>query len=124
LKDGWHLTIPIIALIAFLAMGLPVSFAAIYTIGTTVIVSWFRKHTRMRFKDILDALADGTRQALSTIIVCGVVGIIIGVVNLTSFGATLTAAITQLGAGSLFFTLFLTMLASIILGMGLPSIPA
>ncbi|MFS8652479.1 MAG: TRAP transporter permease [Caldibacillus sp.] len=124
LKDGWHLTIPIVALIVFLAMGLPVSYAAIYTIGITVVVSWFREHTRMSFKDILDALADGTRQALSTIIACGVVGIIIGVVNLTGFGATLTSAITQLGAGSLFLTLFLTMIASIVLGMGLPSIPA
>lgn len=102
----------------------PVSYAAFYTIIITVIVSWFRKHTRMNFKDILQALETGTRQALSTIVACGVVGIVIGVVNLTGFGATLSSAITSLGAGSLMLTLLLTMLASIVLGMGLPSIPA
>ncbi len=35
----------------------------------------------------------------------------------------MTNAILVLGAGSLLFTLFFTMIASIILGMGLPSIP-
>lgn len=124
LKEGWHLLIPLVALVIMLFSGLPVSFAAFYTIVLTVIVSWFRKHTRMTFVDILDALETGTRQALSTIVACGVVGIVIGVVNLTGFGATLTAAITSIGQGSLMLTLILTMLASIVLGMGLPSIPA
>lgn len=55
---------------------------------------------------------------------CAVVGIIIGVVTLTSFGTVMSSSITSLGAGSLFLTLFFTMIASMILGMGLPSIPA
>lgn len=124
LKEGWHLMIPLVILIAMLFSGMPVSYAAFYTIVLTVVVSWFRKHTRMSFMDILHALETGTRQALSTVIACGVVGVVIGVVNLTGFGATLTSAITSIGAGSLMLTLLLTMLASIVLGMGLPSIPA
>lgn len=124
LKDGGHLILPLIGLVVLLGTGVPVAYAAFYTIVLTIIISAFKKSTRMSFKDILLALEDGTRQSLSTIIACGVVGIVIGVVNLTSFGATLTSAITELGAGSLFFTLVLTMIASIILGMGLPSIPA
>ncbi|BDH61773.1 C4-dicarboxylate ABC transporter [Lysinibacillus sp. PLM2] len=123
-KEGGHLLLPLIGLIFFLGSGVPVAFSAIYTIVLTIIVAAFKKNTRMNFKDILSALEDGARQSLSTIVACGVVGIIIGVVNLTSFGSTLTSAITHLGAGSLFLTLFLTMIASIILGMGLPSIPA
>lgn len=124
LKEGGHLLIPLAGLVAFLGSGVPVAYSALYTIVLTIIVAAFKKSTRMSFKDILFALEDGTRQSLSTIVACGVVGIIIGVVNLTSFGSTLTSAITSLGAGSLFLTLVLTMIASIILGMGLPSIPA
>nr|WP_106779077.1 TRAP transporter permease [Lysinibacillus timonensis] len=123
-KEGGHLLIPLIGLIFFLGSGVPVAFSAIYTIVLTIIVAAFKKNTRMNIKDIFAALEDGARQSLSTIVACGVVGIIIGVVNLTSFGSTLTSAITHLGSGSLFLTLFLTMIASIILGMGLPSIPA
>lgn len=124
LKNGWHLLIPLVVLILMLFSGMPVPYAAFYTIVVTIIVSWFGKHTRMYVKDIIEALETGTRQALSTIVACGVVGVVIGVVNLTGFGATLTAAITSLGAGSLMLTLILTMLASIVLGLGLPSIPA
>ncbi|MFS0750856.1 TRAP transporter permease [Oceanobacillus sp. 1P07AA] len=124
LKERGHLLLPIVGLIIFLYMGVPVGFAALYTIGLTIIIAALRKTSRMGIKDILKALEDGARQSLAVMVACAVVGIIIGVVNLTSFGTVMTSAITSFGAGSLFFTLFLTMIASIILGMGLPSIPA
>ncbi len=101
MKSGWHLMIPLISLIAMLFAGVPVSYAAFYTILVSIVVSWMRKHTRMYPKDIIQALETGTRQSLSTIIACGVVGIVIGSVNLTGFGATLTSAITSIGQGSL-----------------------
>ena len=124
MKEGGHLILPLVGLVVLLGSGVPVAYAAFYTIVLTVVVAALRKSTRMSIKDIIFALEDGARQSLSTIIACGVVGIVIGVVNLTSFGSTLTSAIMEIGAGSLFLTLFLTMIASIILGMGLPSIPA
>ncbi|WP_156288386.1 TRAP transporter permease [Oceanobacillus salinisoli] len=124
LKERGHLLLPIVGLVVMLFMNIPIGFAAFYTIILTVIVASFRKTTRMSIKDILEAMENGARQSLSVMIACAVVGIIIGVVSLTSFGTVMTSAITSLGAGSLFFTLFLTMIASIILGMGLPSIPA
>lgn len=124
LKERGHLLIPIVALVFFLFQSIPVSYAAVYTIVLTVIVAAFRKSTRMGIQEILDALADGARQSLSVMAACAVVGIIIGVVSLTSFGTVMTSSIMSIGAGSLFLTLFFTMLASMILGMGLPSIPA
>ena len=124
LKQRGHLLIPIVALVFFLFQSIPVSYAAVYTIVLTVIVASFRKSTRMGFKEILEALADGAKQSLSVMAACAVVGIIIGVVSLTSFGSAMTSSIMSIGAGSLFLTLFFTMIASMILGMGLPSIPA
>ncbi|RKQ35544.1 TRAP transporter permease [Oceanobacillus halophilus] len=124
IKERGHLLLPIFGLVIMLFMNIPIGFAAFYTIILTVIVASFRKTTRMSIKDILEAMENGARQSLSVMIACAVVGIIIGVVSLTSFGTVMTSAITSLGSGSLFFTLFLTMIASIILGMGLPSIPA
>lgn len=119
-----HMLLPIIALIMFLANNVPVGYAAAYTIVFTIVISWLRPQTRMGFQDILDALEDGAKQSLAVMAACVVVGIVIGVVNLTSFGTVMTSSIVTLGAGSLFFTLFLTMIASMVLGMGLPSIPA
>lgn len=124
LKARGHMLLPIVFLVCLLIKNIPVGYAAAYTIGVTVVVSWLRPETRMGFDDIIAALIDGTKQSLSVMAACVVVGIVIGVVNLTSFGTVMTSSIVTLGAGSLFLTLFLTMLASMVLGMGLPSIPA
>ena len=124
LKERGHLLLPIIGLVALLFNNIPVSYAAFYTIVFTVIVSSLRKSTRMSIADIFEALADGARQSLSVMAACALVGIIIGVVSLTSFGSVMTSSIMSVGAGSLFLTLLFTMLASMLLGMGLPSIPA
>lgn len=124
LKERGHLLIPIVALVFFLFQSIPVSYAAVYTIALTIVVASFKKTTRMGFKEILEALEDGAKQSLSVMAACAVVGIIIGVVSLTSFGSVMTSSIMSIGAGSLFLTLFFTMIASMILGMGLPSIPA
>lgn len=124
LLERGHLLIPIIGLIIMLFMNMPIPRAAIYTIFLTIIIATLRKSTRMSFRDIFDGMASGAQQALSVMIACAVVGVIIGVVSLTGFGAVLTSAIASVGAGSLFLTLFFTMIASMVLGMGLPSIPA
>jgi TRAP transporter 4TM/12TM fusion protein len=124
MKERGHLLLPIVFLVYMLYMNVPIGHAAIYTIISTVVVAAFRKATRMSFKDILEALDTGGRQSLSVMVACAVVGIIIGVVSLTSFGNVMTSSIASLGAGSLFLTLFFTMIASMVLGMGLPSIPA
>lgn len=124
MKARGHMLIPIIALVVMLAKSIPIGYAAAYTIGITVLVSWIRPETRMGIKDIFAALQDGAKQSLSVMAACAVVGIVIGVVNLTSFGNVMTSLIVSLGSGSLFLTLILTMIASMILGMGLPSIPA
>ncbi|UNU73807.1 TRAP transporter permease [Moraxella nasovis] len=124
LKARGHMLLPIVFLVILLANNMPVGYAAAYTIGITVLVSQLRAETRMGVKDILAALEDGAKQSLSTMAACAVVGIVIGVVNLTSFGTVMTSSIVTLGAGSLLLTLILTMLASMVLGMGLPSIPA
>ncbi|GAA0311268.1 TRAP transporter permease [Psychrobacter aestuarii] len=124
LKARGHMLLPIVFLIFLLIRNVPVGYAAAYTIGFTVVISMLRPETRMSFSDILGALEDGARQSLAVMAACAVVGIIIGVVSLTSFGTVMTSSIVTLGAGSLLLTLILTMLASMVLGMGLPSIPA
>lgn len=124
LKERGHMLLPIIALVVFLANSVPVAYAAAYTIAFTVVISWLKPKTRMGFSDVLLALQDGAKQSLSVMVACAVIGVVIGVVNLTSFGSVMTSSIVTLGAGSLFLTLVLTMLASMVLGMGLPSIPA
>ena len=52
---------------------------------------------------------------------CACCGIIIGVVTLTGLGLKMATLITEAAGGSLFLTLFFSVFACIILGMGLPT---
>jgi TRAP transporter 4TM/12TM fusion protein len=78
----------------------------------------------MSVKDICDAMADGAKQTVSVAMACACVGIIVGVISKTGFGLNMSNAIISMGGKSLLFTLFFTMITCMILGMGVPSIPA
>ena len=125
MRERGHLLIPIAFLLYMLLFsGATVIFSAFWAIVATIVVSMTRKSTRMTFKQILDAFSEGTRSVVSVAVACAVVGIIIGVVSLTGFGLNMANAIIQLGQSNLMLTLLLTMVTCMILGMGLPSIPA
>lgn len=123
LKNQGHLLIPIIVLIYLLFSGKTPIFSALVAIVLSVVVSQINKTTRMGIKDILEAMENGVRSALGVAMSCAMVGIIVGVTTLTGLGGKLTQSILILGQGSLFLTLFFTMVACIVMGMGLPSIP-
>lgn len=125
MKTRGHLIIPIIFLLYMLLFsGKTVIFSAFLTIIVTILVSMLKPETRMSFQDILEAFEEGTRSVVSVAVACAVVGIIIGVVSLTGFGLNMANAIIQIGQSHLLATLVLTMVTCMILGMGLPSIPA
>lgn len=124
MRERGHLVIPLIFLIYMLFFtGRTILLSALLTIFVTLVVAQLRSTTRMSVKEIIDALADGAKTSVSVSIACAAVGVIVGVVTLTGFGVKLSNAIVAIGAGNLLLSLVLTMLACIILGMGLPSIP-
>lgn len=123
MKERGHLLIPLIVLIYMLFSGYTPIYAAAWAIITTIVIAMIRKKTRLSIKGIIGALEDGTRSAVGVAMACAMVGIIVGVASLTGFGLKMTSAILILGQDTLILTLFFTMIASIILGMGLPSIP-
>ncbi|MBB6450741.1 TRAP transporter 4TM/12TM fusion protein [Geomicrobium halophilum] len=125
LKERGHLLLPIFFLIYMLFFsGTTIIYSAFWTIIVTIIISFLRKSTRMGIKDIIDALESGARNTVSVAVACATVGIIVGVASLTGFGLNLANAIVAIGGESLFLTLLFTMVACIVLGMGMPSIPA
>jgi len=120
LKEGFQFTIPVIILVVLLLRGFTPTYAACIGIGSIIVVSWFKRDTRMGIKDILDALYIGARNTISTAAILICVGIIIGVVAITGVAITFSGVVMDLSYGILFFAIILVMLASLVLGMGLP----
>jgi TRAP transporter 4TM/12TM fusion protein len=121
LKKGGHMLLPIVVIVYLLVKGYTPLRAAFVSIIVTVGISMLKSSTRMSFKDILEAMENGARAALGVATACACAGIIIGVVTLTGVGLKLANGIVVLSGGIFFFTLVFTMIASIILGMGLPT---
>jgi len=122
LKKGWHLLLPVVTLIIFLALGYSAIKAVFWSIILLIGISWIGpKEHRMTPKKILHAFIDGGTSAVEVAAACACSGIIIGVVGITGLGLAFTSFIIGLSHGILFLALILTMIASIILGMGLPT---
>ena len=105
---------------AFFKLGIWVVMSAI-----TALVAWnaLNKGGRKTLVICRDALADGAKTALPVGIACALVGIIIGTMTLTGAANAFGSFIVSVGRESLLLSLVLTMITSIVLGMGIPTIP-
>lgn len=116
-----YLLTPIVAVIVLMSSGMTVTRAALLSIVLAIIVGQFNKETRMGIRGMIDALVDGARTALAVGAATAAAGIIVGVVTKTGLGLKLANGLLDLAGGALIPTLLLTMVASLILGMGSPT---
>lgn len=128
-----YLLLPIIVIIVILSMGMSAMRAALMGIATALLVNIITmivaallgKYRKLEFKltlpVLLEILAESARVALPVIAACAAAGIIVGVITLTGLGLRISGGILDLAKGKLLLTMFFTMIASIILGMGLPT---
>jgi len=112
---------PIILIFSLTVMKFSLPRTGFWAIVSVILLSLIRKETRMSLSKITDALQKGILSVLQVAAACAAAGIILGVINMTGLGLRLSGIVIELGGGNLFFTLVLTMIVSLILGMGLPS---
>ena len=120
LKDGWNFFIPVGVLIGLLMFNFTPSFAACGGIAAIVGASWLNPRTRMSGRDIMQALALGGMNMVTTGVILLCSGIIIGVVLMVGMGIKFSMLISALSGSSLLLCIVLVCLASLVLGMGLP----
>lgn len=120
-KESGHLLLPVALLIYLLFDDYTPAYSAFYSIICLIIVSFFRKHTRMNLFSLVKSMDQGARGALGVAIACAVVGLIVGVVSITGLGLQLANMLLTLSGGYLLPTMFWTMVACMILGMGMPT---
>ncbi len=110
-----------ITLILFLLMGSTPFRAVSWSLLTILIVSLFHSKTRVGVSGIMKSMQNAAHSGVSLIAAAACVGIILGVVDLTGVGSEMASALLSLAETNLIFALFLLMVSTIILGMGLPS---
>ena len=118
-RERWHLFLPIVVLIYFMSLDYSPQFSVSYSILSVIVVSWFRKSTRLGPRAILEALENGAKGAVLVAVATACAGIIVGVFDQTTVGVKMAQQGNAL-AGSLFTGLLITMIVSLFLGMGVP----
>lgn len=128
IKEGYYHLIPMIVLIVcLLGFGFSASYSAVFAIASTLaigIIRTFLLEKRFPWAELRDVALHAAKSSVPVSIACASAGIVIGIVSMTGLGVRFAQIVFQLSGGRIFLMLFMTMIACIILGMGLPSTAA
>ncbi|GGX88364.1 transporter [Litchfieldella qijiaojingensis] len=142
MRQGWHFLLPLAVLIWLLVMHMSPMRVGFYAVISMIVVAvlrytiWFlfiapqqgekvtlasiRRVVWAGFHKLVEGLELGARNAVAVSMACAVAGIIVGVVGLTGLGLKFSAMMLAFSGGNLVLALLMVLLASLILGMGLP----
>ena len=123
LLGGWQYLLPFALLIFLLGvLRYSAQTSIMYTIGALIIVSSFKKESRLTPKKLLIALEDSARGMMPIIPLCTAIGILVGALSMTAAGTNLTSGLLDISGGYLPILLILTASAAFILGMGMTTV--
>ena len=135
-KNDWlessRFLIPLIIVVVVLFAGRSAALAGFSALAAAILtgflIDWvfLRRETKENLgaARLLEALKKGGIQCAQIMVAVGSIGIVIGVVSLTGVAGNFGALVSELAEGSLFIALLVTALACLLLGMGLPTLPA
>ena len=134
LRRGGYLLIPLIVFIIVITVfGRSIIMGAITAIVLAIVLSWIAslviktpeaKAGRVGAKSSAQALKEGALGSMEAVAACGTAGVVVGVMSLTGLGQRLGTAVMDLTHGNLPLTLVAVMIFCLILGMGMPTVPA
>ncbi|MGD9866542.1 MAG: TRAP transporter permease [Hyphomicrobiales bacterium] len=117
--------IPLTVLLAsLLVLEVSIIRAALYSVISVLIISMFNPARRIGPKRIVAASREGGEGIISIATTCATAGVVIGILNLTGLGIKVATLILTITGGILWLTLIVTMIVTIILGMGMPTVAA
>ena len=124
LLERWQLLLPLLLMIYLLVSQFSLMTVGAYTTVFIIAISLVRKSTRMKLRDMLEALLNGIRAASEVAIPSAVAGIIVGTLVQTGMALKLQRWLLDLAGNSLTISLCGAMILTIILGMGMPTAAA
>ena len=123
LKKGWVFLLPLGFLLYLLFWrGFSPAVAALWAVGALLVLTIFRNRRFLTWKEWGALVVGGGENMLPLLMIGGGAGVVIGVMNVTGLGFSLSLVLTQIGVNAgLLVMLMLTGVIAIILGMGMPT---
>lgn len=117
---GIHFLISLFLLIYFLVKGYSPTYAVCIAIFSLIAVSFVRKESRLSISKVVNALNKASAMAIPVSAACAAAGIVVGSVGLTGLGLKFSSMVISAAGGFWLIAVLFVMLASLLLGMGLP----
>jgi TRAP transporter 4TM/12TM fusion protein len=126
MRERGHMFIPVLTILVVMYSGYSAPLSALAGTLACFPVAALRKSTRQycTVGNVVAACVDGARNSLAVAMACAAAGVVIGVVTLSGLGIVFTQYVVHLSQNYLLLALFFTMIAGIVLGMGMPTTPA
>jgi TRAP transporter 4TM/12TM fusion protein len=123
LKTGWIFLLPLAILVYLLfGRGFNPALAALAAALVLFVMTTIKERRLMRAREAVDMAVGGGESMLPLLMIGGGAGVVIGVMNITGLGFSLSIVLSQIGASAgIFVMLLLTAAISIVLGMGMPT---
>ncbi|WMJ76949.1 MULTISPECIES: TRAP transporter permease [unclassified Sedimentibacter] len=124
LSNGWYMLIPFVVLVGLMMAKYTPMIAGFYALVTLIAVFLVKNRKILTLQKMLLGLEGGAKSILSVSVTSACAGIIVGVIMLTGLGLKFTSLIVVYSNGNLVLAMFFSAIVAIILGMGLPTVPA
>jgi TRAP transporter 4TM/12TM fusion protein len=125
MRHGWHFLLPFVVMVyALFWMNVQAEEAALYSCLTLIVTTFAFGYRGQRptIRALVGAVRDTGYGVLDIIMICTGAGVVIGVLAVTGLAFGLTLALVGFAKHSLFLLLVLAAFASIVLGMGMPTV--
>lgn len=115
---------PIVTVVASLLLGLSTSAAGFYAVIVLVVLSAINPEVRGDPMRLWRSFVSGSKSGATLLIAIAAIGILVGSLDTTGLGLKLANVIASVRGDSLFSALLVAMIGALILGMGMPTLPA
>ncbi|OGP64925.1 MAG: hypothetical protein A2170_14765 [Deltaproteobacteria bacterium RBG_13_53_10] len=118
---GFFHLFPVLVLLYFMFIhGSTPFIAALWACFSIVVIAQCFPQSR-GMRNLVSALVDGGKGAIEVATACAVVGIVLGAITQTGLGIRLSSLLISWSGANIYILLILTMVSSLVLGMGLPT---
>ena len=124
LKRAYLLTPILFLVFCFAVLDLTVTRAGLYTIVVTLIIAMVNKDSRLNVKKLVNICVSAAKSAVPVAIACAMARLVSAVVMGSGLGFRISSALIDVANGNLLILLILTMVVSLIMGMGVPTTAA
>lgn len=116
--------VPLVTIVAMLMDGKSPALAGFWATVIALVLGLGINPKVRSLTTLRNAVASAASASATILVAVGAVGIIVGVMNLTGLGLRFAALAQTLSDGSLLMSLLLMALACLVMGMGMPTVPA